>query len=77
MINLNNDNIQAFETFDKEYGKSIVHFNIRSLRAHFDELEAFIGFCKVKPLIICLTETWLIPEDELDIFSLDGVPKIN
>ena len=51
---------------------SIVHINIRSLNANFDELEYIVGSLEQKPLIIGLTETWLHQNSPVNAFSLEG-----
>ena len=38
---------------------SVLHLNIRSLKPHFDKMEALILSLESPPDIICITETWL------------------
>ena len=47
----------------------ILHINIRSLEGKFDKLSAFIHSLKHKIDVLCVTETWLKPENEY-LFNL-------
>src|SRR5271170_6096745 len=41
------------------YGLTIVHINIRSLKAHFDELKVLLAKLSSQPSLIVLSELWL------------------
>ena len=43
---------------------NVLHINTRSLRKHYNELEALILSQQQSPEILALTETWLNPNDE-------------
>ena len=47
-------------------------FNIRSIRKHFKDFTNLLGRIQSKIHIICLTESWLGPQDNIDDFRLDG-----
>lgn len=49
---------------------SILHFNVRSLNCHFNELSTTIQTFKNKPSIIVCTETWKLKLPNL--YNLDG-----
>ena len=53
----------------------LLHFNIRSLKSHYDELLLFLISLKVKPTVIALTETWLNGIDHLESMSFPGFSK--
>ena len=43
---------------------NIVKVNIRSIRKHFNDLEAFVLSQQCQPDLLCITETWLTDEDD-------------
>lgn len=47
----------------------ILHLNIRSVIAHYEELEALMHFLDY-PDVVCLTETWL-NESNQHLYSLN------
>ena len=49
---------------------NILYLNIRSLSKHFDELKHLIDGYNEKPLVICLTETWLAQHEPFEMFQL-------
>ena len=51
---------------------SCLNVNIRSLSAHFVELEAFLLCNQLKPTIIGFTETWLEEERQAKLYKLPG-----
>ena len=53
-----------------------LHFNIRSLKCHYDELLLFLSSLKVKPTVIALTESWLNDLDHIDSMSFPGFSKL-
>ena len=50
----------------------IVHINIRSLSAHFDDLTVFIRNCAKPPFAICISETWLNDDMSIDLYNIPG-----
>ena len=46
------------------------------MKAHSDELCVFINNCHVQPSIICLTETWLSDEDDVEHLLIPGYQSI-
>lgn len=50
---------------------SLVHFNTRSLRGHYDDLVAFLSIVEHSFSVICLSETWL-SADEGHLYALPG-----
>ena len=50
---------------------SLVHLNIRSLRKHYDDLQAFLSVINHSFSFICLSETWLSRSDE-NLYALAG-----
>ena len=54
----------------------LLHFNIRSLKCHYDELLLFLSSLKVEPTVIALTETWLNDLDHIDSLSFPGFSKL-
>ena len=51
---------------------SVLHLNIRSLKPHFDKLEALILSLESTPDIICITETWLTKNDPSESWLING-----
>ena len=51
---------------------SCLNVNIRSLSAHFVELEAFLLCSELKPSIIGVTGTWLQEERQAKLYKLPG-----
>ena len=51
---------------------SMMTFNIRSIKRNFDNFVNFLCKLKCKIHIICLTESWLGPLDNIDDFELNG-----
>ena len=46
--------------------------NVRSLKKHIKDLEALIHSLEFPPNVICLTETWLTDNDDIDFFMVPG-----
>ena len=55
----------------------VLHINTRSLRKHYNELEALILSQQQSPEILALTETWLNPNDETNCFALPNYKVFN
>ncbi len=56
-----------------KYGFSIIHFNCRSLVAHFTDIQNFLKNIIVKFDVIALSETWIIPDQhDLSDFNYEG-----
>lgn len=52
-----------------------IHFNIRSVKKHFDELVNIISLMQVKFQFIALSETWL-QEYETGMFAINGYQSV-
>ena len=48
----------------------ILHLNTRSIKKHYEELEALISCFESPPSIICLTESWLTNVDDPNLFKV-------
>ena len=46
--------------------------NVRSLKKHVHDLEALVNSLESPPDIICLTETWLSDNDDIDSLLVPG-----
>ena len=51
---------------------SILTVNVRSLKKHLHDLEALIHSLESRPNVICLTETWLTDNDDIDSLLVPG-----
>ena len=51
---------------------SVMHLNVRSLKPHYEKLEALILSLESPPDVICLTETWLTANDDPKCYLLPG-----
>lgn len=51
---------------------SLLHFNVRSMHANFDNLSIFVDSFRSHHPIIGVSETWLSSEQDKNIFSLPG-----
>ena len=51
---------------------SILTVNVRSLKKHLHDLEALIHSLESRPNVICLTETWLTDNDDIDSLLIPG-----
>ena len=54
----------------------LVFLNIRSLRCHHDQLNAFFEGFSTKPLVIALCETWLTDNDPTSLYKINGFSNI-
>ena len=54
---------------------NIFNTNIRSIDAHFEELQAFLLNNDLKPSLIALTETWLDNDSNENVFEIEGYCK--
>ena len=52
------------------------HANIRSIKAHFEELESFLGSSNLQPNIIGFIETWLKNDSQTNMYSLPAYHKL-
>ena len=52
------------------------HMNIRSLRCRHDQLITNFDDFEVKPMLICLCETWLTDNDSTNLYWLDDYSEI-
>ena len=50
----------------------VFHLNVRSLKPHFEQLEALILSLETPPDIICLSETWLCEGDNYAGLLING-----
>ena len=46
--------------------------NIQSLKAHHDQLQAFLNNFQHRPQIFALSETWLTDNDDISMLKLEG-----
>ena len=46
--------------------------NIRSMRKNFDSFNVYLETLSIKPMIVCLTETWLNDRFNHSLFTLNG-----
>ena len=51
---------------------SVLDLNIRSLKPHFDKLEALILSLESPRDIICITDTWLTKNDTSESWLING-----
>ena len=51
---------------------SILTVNVRSLKKHLNDLEALVHSLESPPNVICLTETWLTDNDDIDSLLVPG-----
>ena len=67
--------------FNKKFGDSkgfsLFHLNVRSLRNKFDMLSTYLSQLDNKFAVICLTETWLSDNDDLNAFCLSGYEAVH
>ena len=54
----------------------LLFLNIRSLRCHHDQLNAFIDGSYTKPLVIELCGTWLTDSDPASLYKINGFSHI-
>ena len=58
--------------FNTKNGLSIIHINCRSLLANFSQLVNLINSIDISIHVICLTETWLKENVDINTLSIDG-----
>ena len=51
---------------------SILNVIVRSLKKHLNNLEALVHSPESPPNVICLTETWLTDNDDIDSLLVPG-----
>ena len=54
----------------------VLNANIRSLDAHFEDLQAFLINNNLEPCLIALTETWLDQDSNDAVFNIEGYHKL-
>ena len=64
-----NFNCEKYNCEECQFRLSCLNYNIRSLKAHFEEFEASLLSADLKPTIIGFTETWLL-------YRLKGYQKL-
>ena len=64
--NINNSKIvtAAVPNMPLKTKVSVMHLNVRSLKPHYEKLEALILSLESPPDVICLTKTWLTANDD-------------
>ena len=68
---------QFLAKFSKIKGFAVIHFNCRSVKSSFLEINNFLGENMRKFDIICLTEIWLTSLDNVHDFDIDGYEIVN
>ena len=63
------EKLKSHRFCEKNY---ILTLNIRYLKKNFEEFKFLIENLEKTPSVICLTETWLTQEDNLEVFNLPG-----
>ena len=51
---------------------SILSVSVRSLKKHVNDLEALVHSLEFPPNVLCLTETWLTENDDIDSLLVPG-----
>ena len=51
---------------------SILSVNVRSLKKHLNDLETLVHSLEFPPNVLCLTETWLTENDDIDSLLVPG-----
>ena len=54
----------------------VLNANIRSLDAHFEDLQAFLFNNNLEHCLIALTETWLGQDSNDAVFNIEGYHKL-
>ena len=70
------------DIFKNDRGLSVIHFNVRSLRANFDKLCQCLDNLNYKFDVIAITETWMnndtiVSDYEIDEYDLYYVNRVN
>ena len=60
------------KSFNKTKGFSIIHFNCRSIKTSIEELKSYLMSLNTNFDIICVSESWLTPDDNLHEYNIDG-----
>ena len=61
---------------DEQFDATILHLNVRSIRKHYAELESLVFSLDAQPDILCLSETWLSNDDNINSYSINGYTQI-
>ena len=67
-----NKEIVNFVDVDQQFDVTILHLNVRSIRKHYAELESLVFGLDSQPDILCLSETWLSNDDNMNSYSING-----
>ena len=51
---------------------TVIHLHTRSLKKHYEQLEALVNCLESPPNIICLTETWLSAKNDPGLYNLSN-----
>ena len=65
-----NGSIKPTKNVSASNSCKILHLNTRSIKKHYEELEALISCFQSPPSIICLTESWLTNVDDPNLFKV-------
>ena len=57
--------------FKNIQGFSVIHFNCRSIRSCFDDLKQYLSDIGKKFDVICISESWLTSNDDLNEYSIE------
>ena len=71
-----NKQIVNFVDVDKQFDATILHLNVRSIRKHYAEQESLVFSLNAQPDILCLSETWLSNDDNINSYSINGYTQI-
>ena len=55
---------------------SVLHLNVRSMKPHFDKLEALVNGLESPLEVLCLTETWLSKNDNFNAYLINGCNQL-
>ena len=71
-----NKQIVNFVDVDEQFDATILHLNVRSIRKHYAKLETLVFSFDAQPDILCLSETWLSNDDNINSYSINGYTQI-
>ena len=58
-------------------GFAVIHFNFRSIKTSFSEINQFLHGIDRKFDVICLTESWLTSDDNMNEYIIEGYECVN
>ena len=67
-----NNEIVNFVDVDQQFDVTILHLNVRSIKKHYAEQESLDFGLDSQPDILCLSETWLSNDDNINSYSING-----